>query len=167
MEFKFNNEIYNVNTEKIDNNINSNINNNISTFKINRIDENTSSVFLYGIKKNIYTAEDENNIYVAFDGDNFIIEKINDEEKSFDSENEVSGDIDMLKPPMPGSIVKVLVEVDQKVEEGEAIIIVEAMKMETTLYSSITGKVTEINAKEGEQVDPNQILVKIEKENEN
>ena len=38
------------------------------------------------------------------------------------------------------------------------------MKMESTLYSSISGKVSEVNAKAGEQVDSDLVLVLVEKE---
>ena len=62
---------------------------------------------------------------------------------------------------MPGSIVKILVEPNQKVGEGEPIVIVEAMKMEITLYSSIEGIVSEINVQVGEQVDSDKVLVVI------
>ncbi len=67
---------------------------------------------------------------------------------------------------MPGSIVKVLVEKGQKVDEGDGLIIIEAMKMETTMYSSISGIVTEVNAKAGEQVDSDKVLLVVEKEKE-
>ena len=65
---------------------------------------------------------------------------------------------------MPGSVVNVLVNEGQKVEEGTPIIIVSAMKMETTLYSSISGIVIEVNATKGEQVDETKSLVVIMKE---
>lgn len=67
---------------------------------------------------------------------------------------------------MPGSVVKLLVQQGQSVEEGAPIIVVEAMKMEITLYSSISGVVTEINVEPGQQVDSDKTLVVI-KRNEN
>lgn len=111
-----------------------------------------------------YIAQKGNKYFVFNNGEYYYLEEV-EEVLSFGNNAGVANnqDIDIIKSPMPGTIVKVLVEENQEVKEGDAIIIIEAMKMETTLYSSIDGKVTEINAKEKEQVDSDIILVKVEK----
>jgi biotin carboxyl carrier protein len=112
-----------------------------------------------------YTAEDENHIFVNCEGDCIVFDKVKEEEKSFDTNGTESGDKQVVLPPMPGSIVKVMVNKGQKVSEGDALIIVEAMKMETTLYASINGKVSQVNAQPGEQVDADKVLIVVEKDN--
>ena len=112
-----------------------------------------------------YTAEDENHIFVNCEGDCIVFDKVKEEEKSFDTYGTESGDKQVVLPPMPGSIVKVMVNKGQKVSEGDALIIVEAMKMETTLYASINGKVSQVNAQPGEQVDADKVLIVVEKDN--
>ncbi len=63
---------------------------------------------------------------------------------------------------MPGVIVEVLVKVGQQVVAGTAVIITEAMKMETEIQASITGTVTEVYVSKGDSVNPDEILVAIE-----
>ncbi len=164
MELNFNKEKFSININVKDNILKSIINDVENEFYFRKISYNQLSLFIDNKYRNVYIAEDDNHFYVAYDGDNFIFEKINQEELDFEKDNSNDGNIDKLIPPMPGSIVKVLVENGQKVKEGDPIIILEAMKMETTLYSSIDGIVTEINVKAGQQVDSNQILVVINKE---
>lgn len=64
-------------------------------------------------------------------------------------------------PPMPGKIVKILVEKGQKVEKGQTVAIVEAMKMENEIHAPISGTVQEIYGKPGEQITPDEVLVRI------
>jgi len=52
------------------------------------------------------------------------------------------------------------------VEKGQGVVVVSAMKMETTLQAPFKGKVVQINVAEGDKVMPGQILVDIEREKE-
>ena len=67
-----------------------------------------------------------------------------------------SGGLEMagrLTAPMPGRIVSVLVEPGQPVRRGEAILVLEAMKMEHTLTAPADGAVAEIRFAPGDLVD--------------
>lgn len=66
-----------------------------------------------------------------------------------------------VKSPMPGKLVKVLVTVGDEVAEGQGVAIVEAMKMENELKSPKAGRVTAINAGEGDTVEARRSLVVI------
>ena len=68
-------------------------------------------------------------------------------------DRENASGIDKIIAPMPGRVVKVLKASGEKVAEGEGVIIVEAMKMESELKSAIDGTVTEVSAKDGDTVD--------------
>jgi len=57
-----------------------------------------------------------------------------------------------LKAPMPGTVVAVLVEPGQRVSEGQALLVLEAMKMEYTITASSDGVVESVNYAPGEQV---------------
>ncbi len=71
---------------------------------------------------------------------------------------------DTVTPPMPAVVISVMVEEGDNVEKGQGVVVVSAMKMETTLASPYNGKVTGINTAEGDKVAPGDILVDIEKE---
>jgi acetyl-CoA/propionyl-CoA carboxylase biotin carboxyl carrier protein len=64
--------------------------------------------------------------------------------------------------PMQGTIVKVLVEVGQEVEVGQAVCVLEAMKMENNIAADKAGKVTEIKVAPGQSVGSGDIVVVIE-----
>lgn len=67
-----------------------------------------------------------------------------------------------VRPPMPAVVVKVLVAVGDAVSRGQPLVVVSAMKMETTLVAPKDGTVSEIKAKEGDKVNPSDVLVHIE-----
>ncbi len=64
--------------------------------------------------------------------------------------------------PMPGKVVKVLVEVGDEVREGQGLVVVEAMKMENEMRSPKDGKVVEVHVKEGQAVEGNAKLCAVE-----
>ncbi|MDQ4144662.1 MAG: biotin/lipoyl-binding protein [Actinomycetota bacterium] len=67
-----------------------------------------------------------------------------------------------LVAPMQGTIVKVLVEEGDEVEAGDAIVVLEAMKMETSLTAQVSGKVVELHATPGANAQAGQALARIE-----
>lgn len=62
---------------------------------------------------------------------------------------------------IPGTVFKILVEKGQKVEENEALIIIEAMKMETKIVARKKGMVEEILVKQGQAVKAGELLMTI------
>lgn len=64
--------------------------------------------------------------------------------------------------PMPGKVVRVLVEVGAQVEAGDGIVVVEAMKMQNELKSPKTGIVIELRAAPGSTVNGGDVLAVIE-----
>jgi acetyl-CoA/propionyl-CoA carboxylase biotin carboxyl carrier protein len=63
--------------------------------------------------------------------------------------------------PMQGTIVKVLVTVGQGVKAGDAVVVLEAMKMENQLRAERAGTVKSINVKPGDKVGSGDVLVVI------
>ena len=63
--------------------------------------------------------------------------------------------------PMQGTIVKVLVEVGQPVEAGQAVVVLEAMKMENQIAAEKTGTVKEIKVTTGDTVGAGDVVVVI------
>ena len=67
-----------------------------------------------------------------------------------------------IKTAMPGKVVRILVEAGATVEQGDGILVVEAMKMQNELKSPKSGVVKELRAKEGATVGAGDILATIE-----
>ena len=64
--------------------------------------------------------------------------------------------------PMPGKVVKVLVELDQTVEAGAVLVILEAMKMEHSVRAPEAGVIKRVLVQEGDQVEAGAVLVEQE-----
>lgn len=63
--------------------------------------------------------------------------------------------------PMPGVILDIKVKEGDSVSEGQAVVILEAMKMENEIVSEFTGTVSAIRVKKGDTVDTDAVLVEI------
>ena len=64
--------------------------------------------------------------------------------------------------PMPGLLVDVAVQVGQKVQSGERVAVIEAMKMENILFAAQDGVVKKIVASKGESLSVDQMIVEFE-----
>jgi biotin carboxyl carrier protein len=67
-----------------------------------------------------------------------------------------------ISSPMPGKIVKVLVNEGDLIKEGETAIVISAMKMESEYKSPRDGIVKKINVKDGDTIEGNQVLIELE-----
>jgi pyruvate carboxylase subunit B len=65
---------------------------------------------------------------------------------------------------MPGTIVDVLVKAGQKVNAGDPVLVIEAMKMENEVQAPVSGTVTGIFTAKGESVTPDMALIEIQPE---
>ncbi len=74
----------------------------------------------------------------------------------------VTSDGTKLKAPLAGSVLKIICNVGDNIEEGQTILILEAMKMETKINASKTGIISEILVSAGDQVKAGQTLAKID-----
>jgi biotin carboxyl carrier protein len=67
--------------------------------------------------------------------------------------------INQVKAPMPGLVLRVLVEPGQKVTKGEPLLVLEAMKMENMIKAPGDAIVSSVKAQLGQAVEKNQILI--------
>jgi len=71
--------------------------------------------------------------------------------------SDIKGEI--LRAPMPGTILSVTVSVDQQVKRGDVLLILEAMKMENEIVSHIDGTISGIYVQKGSTVNAGDTLV--------
>lgn len=67
----------------------------------------------------------------------------------------------VIKAPMPGLVLKILVNEQQTLNEGDSVLILEAMKMENVIKSPGAGVVKSIRVKEKDAVEKNHILIEL------
>ena len=67
-----------------------------------------------------------------------------------------------ITAPLPGNITKILVSVGQKVQKGDVVMTMEAMKMENNITAEADGTVKAIVAQVGQSVNQGDVLVELE-----
>ncbi len=82
-------------------------------------------------------------------------------DESASSASSAGGEGKPVKAPMPGLVLRLPVAEGDAVEEGDEIIILEAMKMEQPVKASCSGVVKSINVNQGDQVKAGQVLAEI------
>ncbi len=82
--------------------------------------------------------------------------------RSLTAQTAAAGGGGVLKAPMPGLVVRALVEPGQRVEAGAGMLVLEAMKMENELRASAPGVVRAVRVQAGQAVEKGQVLVEFE-----
>ena len=134
------------------------------SFNYQIINENSVQIHFNDVDYLLYFAENEEGDFDAwYQGQYF---KLHDKayiasQDFYESIIDEKG-ASILKTPMPGKLIKINVEKGQYVKKGEILLIVEAMKMENNIAAPREGIVEEIFAQEGEMVNGNKVLLKLE-----
>jgi biotin carboxyl carrier protein len=152
--------------------------NDFSTIKINGkpmqvelLKKYGDNIFSFAVNQKLLQVEldfDENdNLLIAYDGLSYEVEITNETKKLLAKfiQSSSTGDgarSGHIKAPMPGMVVKILVEEGSEVNKGDSLLIVEAMKMENVLKSPVAGKVRTIKVSEGQAVEKDALLMELE-----
>ena len=67
-----------------------------------------------------------------------------------------------MKAPMPGRVVRLLVETGDEVAEGQGVVVIEAMKMQSELKSPKARRVVRVGVSVGDTVGSGDVLVVVE-----
>lgn len=68
----------------------------------------------------------------------------------------------LVRAFIPGTIIKVYTRKGRKVNEGDKLLILEAMKMQNIIKSPVSGRVKAVHVKKGERVHKDQLMIVIE-----
>lgn len=116
-----------------------------------------ASVLNSNFNKKQYTIKVNNNTYEVDINDDLdqLIEALG-------FEVGVTKQVNEVKAPMPGLILEISVSEGQEVKEDDALLILEAMKMENVITSPREGIIKSVKVKQGETVDKNSLLIEFE-----
>ncbi len=115
-----------------------------------------------------YTAElikadySEKTFTISINGTKYTVslkDKFDELLKKLGMDNLYSNKVNEVKAPMPGLVIEIGVQEGQAVKKGDALIVLEAMKMENILKSPADAIVKKINVKKGTAVEKNQVLL--------
>ena len=129
------------------------------------ISENHQHLLVNGSPVNAYIAPDVNGKTVIIKGIPYFIGDADMLETRGRGKKGLQAIPQEVTPPMPAVVVRILVSQGDRVNQGDKVIVVSSMKMETTLTSPSNGKVRAVNVAEGDKVMPGQILIDIDKDN--
>ncbi len=139
-------------------------------FKIELLKKLNEDVYTFLVNQKVYQVEfyfSNQNLSISLNGFSYNIE-LKDSTRELlqkflnNNKSGKSTGAGIVKAPMPGLVIKIFVEQGMQVLPGDKLLIVEAMKMENLLKSTIAGTVKEIRAKEGSAVDKDNVLLIIE-----
>lgn len=120
------------------------------------------SMIIQGRSHEVFTMFEDGIWRILIDGERHEVEVEDERTKRLKalsgSDKQLVGDI-QVKAPMPGLVVKVLVETGEVVNQNQPLVILEAMKMENELRAPRAGMVKEIRIKPQETVALQQVLL--------
>jgi biotin carboxyl carrier protein len=131
------------------------------------ISPNCLSLEIDGNIQTVYLAETENKRFIFVQGNQFILQEKEASSVRVRRKEEELGLAEgkqIIHPPMPGKILKILVSEGEKVKKKQSLLIVEAMKMEHEIKSALDGVVKKINFKEDQMVDTEDPIMELESE---
>ncbi|MFN8791645.1 MAG: biotin/lipoyl-containing protein [Bdellovibrionales bacterium] len=118
-------------------------------------------VFDFKGRKIVYTSDwVGSQLWVHVNGKTFKVEPDSGLKKG--RKRQESSGQNQVAAPMPGKVTKVLVTNSQSVKKGQAVLVMEAMKMEYTLKADQEGQIKAVKTQAGDQVALGQVLVEIE-----
>ena len=169
MEFEFNldNKIHKISIEKKNGKYLVDLGNDKEKINCQVISPNCLSLEIGDQIHTIYLAEGENKRFVFIRGSQFILQEKDTTSSRIRRKEEdlgLSEGKQIIFPPMPGKILKILVSEGEKVKKKQSLVIVEAMKMEHEIKSALDGVVKKINFKEDQMVDTEDPIMELEAE---
>ncbi len=67
-----------------------------------------------------------------------------------------------IRSYIPGTVLEIQVKVGQELNEGDAVLVLEAMKMRNQIVAPFKAKVKEISVKEGDKIPKNELMILLE-----
>ncbi|MBL4864947.1 MAG: biotin/lipoyl-binding protein [Pseudomonadales bacterium] len=128
--------------------------------RYHRLTKHEAELTINGEVRKVYVAQDDNRIFLHLDGKVWQLDLLN-EFGAGDAGNASSG---AINAPMPGVVIEINVETGQQVKQGDTLMLIESMKLQTEIKASISGIVKKIGVESGANFDKGILLVEIETE---
>ena len=124
-----------------------------------RLGEGALSAEINGYVREASFHRQGGDLFLMLDGETWIFECLHDVTR--EPADMLIG-ADRIVSPMPGQVISLAVGVGDQVEEGALLAVIEAMKMEHSIYAPCAGEVTEIDCEPGQRVEEHARLLVLE-----
>lgn len=127
------------------------------------ISPNIISILIEGRSYRVYFARDREKRFLSLEGKQFTVQEPLEGGEGLQKDEVGSREDElMVKAPMPGKVIKIDVSEKEEVRKNQTLAVVEAMKMENEIKSTIDGYVKKIFVSAGELVDSEKSLIELE-----
>lgn len=161
-ELRFGQECFKVTTEGKGGKLRATIGEKTYEVDLENISDNCLSLLIDGVAYTAYVAREDNKRFVQIGEEQYLFEE--PEEEVFGAVGGAAAQLAEtgIGPPMPGKVVKLLVNDGDRVEVGQGLVIVEAMKMEHEIKSTIEATVKKVNFSAGDLVNLGDVIIELE-----
>jgi len=126
------------------------------------ISANVISILIEGRSYQVYYTRDKEKRFLSLEGQQFIVQELLESGENLQKGEEKSREDElMVKAPMPGKVIKIDVSEKEEVRKNQTLAVVEAMKMENEIKSTIEGYVKKIFVSAGDLVDSEKPLIEL------
>jgi biotin carboxyl carrier protein len=160
-ELVYRGKTYTVTLDKTEGTVSANVDDRAVDGEIVRLTPNCFSIRIGAKRAAAFVARSDQKVYVHIGGQLLEFEEAGSQSQSFGGGAAALGS-GFVSSPMPGRVVKIPVTEGQEIDKGQILVIVEAMKMENPLKSSVAGTVKKIHYAEGDLVDAGRPIVEVE-----
>jgi biotin carboxyl carrier protein len=129
---------------------------------IRRVSPSVISILIEGRSYLVYFARDREKRILSVEGEQFIVQEPLEGGDVLKRDELRSGEDElMVKAPMPGKVIKIDVSEKEEVRKNQTLAVVEAMKMENEIKSTVEGYVKKIFVSAGDLVDSEKPLIEL------
>ncbi len=128
-----------------------------------QIDKGKNLIVRY-LAKGDPSANGSNSVFFELNGQPRTIDIINNEfsKNVFINSKAEEGNKNHVGSPLPGQVSKIFVSEGEKILKGDRVLVIEAMKMETTISAEKSGTIKKIYLKSGDNVETKDLLIEID-----
>ena len=113
-----------------------------------------------GVRERLWLVRDGDRAFVRLRGRSLEVAAVNAIEQLRGDARARRGEAALLAP-MPGVVIECHVELDETVEAGQVLLVIESMKLQTAIRAEMAGRITELPLAIGQQFEQGALLVQI------
>lgn len=123
-----------------------------------QIDKDHHCIVLNGLEREVYIAQDDRELFIHMDGRSWQLEALDEFADTVADSNSGGG---VIRAPMPGVVLELNAAEGDEVRDGDYLLLIESMKLQTEIRSPIGGVIKSISVSEGDSFDKATVLIEV------